>query len=104
VFYLMLSALFLGGVHRRSNRYALVFAAAAAGLGGVLVPGSLSYDLLTPGVVVAITDSLVRAGLVLTLAGRGRTRVVGARRTAWRCAAAAVKRAPGAYEALPHCG
>jgi peptidoglycan/LPS O-acetylase OafA/YrhL len=78
VFYLMLTALFLGGVHRRSNRYALVFAAAAAGLGGVLVPGSLSYDLLTPGVVVAITDSLVLAGLVLTLAGRGRTRAVGA--------------------------
>ena len=40
VFYLMLTALFLGGVHRRSNRYALVFAAAAVGLGGVLVPGS----------------------------------------------------------------
>ena len=78
VFYLMLTALFLGGVHRRSNRYALVFAAAAVGLGGILVPGSLSYDLLTPGVVVAITDSLLLAGLVLTLAGRGRTRIVGA--------------------------
>ena len=74
VFYLMLTALFLGGVHRRSNRYALVFAAAAVGLGGVLVSGSLSHELLTPGVVVAITDSLVLAGLVLTLAGRGRTR------------------------------
>jgi peptidoglycan/LPS O-acetylase OafA/YrhL len=45
---------------------------------GVLVPGSLSYDLLTPGVVVAITDSLILAGLVLTLAGRGRTRIAGA--------------------------
>jgi peptidoglycan/LPS O-acetylase OafA/YrhL len=78
VFYLMLTALFLGGVHRRSNRYALVFAAAAMGLGGILVSGSLSHDLLTPGVVVAITDSLVLTGLVLTLAGRGRTRVVGA--------------------------
>jgi peptidoglycan/LPS O-acetylase OafA/YrhL len=78
VFYLMLTALFLGGVHRRSNRYALVFAAAAAGLGGVLVPGTLSHDLLTPGVVVAITDSLLTAGLVLALAGRGRTRTVGA--------------------------
>src|SRR6266704_337835 len=78
VFYLMITALFLGAVHQRSSRYALVFAAAAAGLGGVLVPGSLSYHLLTPGVVVAITDSLVLAGLVLTLAGRGRTRTVGA--------------------------
>jgi peptidoglycan/LPS O-acetylase OafA/YrhL len=78
VFYLMLTALFLGGVHRRSNRYAVMFAAAAVGLGGILVSGALSHDLLTPGVVVAITDSLVLAGLVLTLAGRGRTRVVGA--------------------------
>jgi hypothetical protein len=29
-------------------------------------------------VVVAITDSLILAGLVLTLAGRGRTRIAGA--------------------------
>jgi hypothetical protein len=69
---------FWGGVHRRSSRYALLFGAAAVGLGGVLVPGSLSHDLLTPGVVVAITDSLILAGLVLTLAGRGRTRIAGA--------------------------
>ena len=48
------------------------------GLGGILVPGSLSNHLLTPGVVVAITDSLVLAGLALTLAGRGRTRIAGA--------------------------
>jgi peptidoglycan/LPS O-acetylase OafA/YrhL len=78
VFYLMLTALFLGGVHRRSGRYALVFAAAAAGLGGLLVPGFLSHTLLSPGAVVAITDSLILVGLVLTLAGRGRTRTVGA--------------------------
>ena len=80
VFYLMITALFLGGVHRRSSRYALVFGAAAVGLSGVLVPGSLSHDLLTPGVVVAITDSLILVGLVLTLAGRGRgrTRIAGA--------------------------
>jgi peptidoglycan/LPS O-acetylase OafA/YrhL len=78
VFYLMITALFLGGVHRRSSRYALVFAAAAVGLSGVLVPGSLSHQLLSPGVVVAITDSLILAGLVLTLAGRGRTRIAGA--------------------------
>jgi peptidoglycan/LPS O-acetylase OafA/YrhL len=78
VFYLMITALFLGGVHRRSGRYALVFAAAAVGLGGVFVPGFLSRQLLSPGVVVAITDSLVLAGLVLTLGGRGRTRTAGA--------------------------
>ena len=78
VFYLMLTALFLGGLHRRSSRYSLVFAAAAVGIGGVLVPGILSHRLLTPGVVVAIADSLVAAGLVLALAGRGRTRTAGA--------------------------
>jgi peptidoglycan/LPS O-acetylase OafA/YrhL len=78
VFYLMLTALFLGGVHRRSGRYALAFAAAAVGLSGVLVPGFLSHELLSPGVVVAITDSLVLVGLALTLAGRGRTRTAGA--------------------------
>jgi peptidoglycan/LPS O-acetylase OafA/YrhL len=78
VFYLMLTALFLGGLHRRSSRYSLVFAAAAVGIGGVLVPGILSHRLLTPGVVVAIADSLVAAGLVLALAGRGRARTAGA--------------------------
>jgi peptidoglycan/LPS O-acetylase OafA/YrhL len=77
-FYLLLTALFLGGAHRRSSRYGLVFAVAAVALGGVLHPGSLSYDLFTPGVVVAITDSLVLAGLVLALAGRGRARTAGA--------------------------
>jgi peptidoglycan/LPS O-acetylase OafA/YrhL len=78
VFYLMLTALFLGGVHQRSGRYALGFAAAALALGRVLQPGSLSFDLFTPGVVVAITDSLILLGLVLALAGRGRPRTAGA--------------------------
>jgi peptidoglycan/LPS O-acetylase OafA/YrhL len=78
VFYLMLTALFLGGVHRRSSRYALVFGAVAVALGGIFKPATLSHQLLTPGIVVAITDSLVLAGLVLALAGRGRTRTAGA--------------------------
>ena len=78
VFYLLLTALFLGGVHRRSSRYALVFAVAALAFGRVLQPGSLSFDLLTPGVVVAITDSAILLGLVLALAGRGRSRTAGA--------------------------
>lgn len=78
VFYLLLTALFLGGVHRRSSRYALVSAVAALALGRVLQPGSLSYHLFTPGVVVAVTDSLILAGLVLALAGRGRSRTAGA--------------------------
>jgi peptidoglycan/LPS O-acetylase OafA/YrhL len=78
VFYLMLTALFLGGVHRRSGRYALTFGVAAVVLGGILKPGTLSYSLLSPGIVVAITDGLILTGLVLALVGRGRTRIAGA--------------------------
>src|SRR6202034_2038464 len=70
-FYLLLTALFLGGAHRRSGRYALIFGVAAVALGGLLRPGSLSFDLLTPGIVVAITDSVVLVGLVLVVAARG---------------------------------
>ena len=40
VFYLMLTALFLGGVHRRSGRYALAFAVGGGGVSaGSCVPG-----------------------------------------------------------------
>ena len=78
VFYLLLTALFLGGVHRRSSRYALVAGVAAVAVGGVLRPGTLSYDLMTPGVVVAVTDSVIALGLALALAGRGRLRAAGA--------------------------
>jgi len=78
VFYLLLTALFLGGVHRRSSRYALVFAVGAVALGRVLHPGALSHRMLTPGIVVALTDSLVLLGLALALAGRGRARTGGA--------------------------
>src|SRR5580658_2398954 len=78
VFYLMLTALFLGGVHRRSSRYALTFGVAAVVLGGILNSGTLSHSLLSPGIVVAITDGLILTGLVLALAGRGRTRIAGA--------------------------
>src|SRR5580693_1207702 len=77
-FYLLLTALFLGGGHRRSGRYALIFGVAAVALGGLLRPGSLSFDLLTPGIVVAITDSVVLVGLVLVVAARGWPRTAGA--------------------------
>ena len=78
IFYLLITALFLGGVHRRSSRYALIAAVAALALGRVLHPGALSYDLFSPGVVVAITDSLILLGLVLVLASRGWPRTAGA--------------------------
>jgi len=78
VFYLMLTALFLGGVHRRSGRYALTFGVAAVVLGGILDPGTLSCGLQSPGIVVAITAGLILTGLILALAGPGRTRIAGA--------------------------
>jgi peptidoglycan/LPS O-acetylase OafA/YrhL len=77
-FYLLLTALFLGGAHRRSGRYALIFGVAAVALGGLLRPGGLSFDVFTPGVVVAITDSVVLVGLALAVAARGWPRTAGA--------------------------
>ncbi len=78
VFYLLLTALFLGRAQRRSGSYALILALAAVALGGLLHPGGLSFGLLTPGVVVAITDSVVLVGLALAVAARGWPRTVGA--------------------------
>jgi peptidoglycan/LPS O-acetylase OafA/YrhL len=78
VFYLMLTALFVTGAHRRSSRYALVFAVAAVALGGLLRPATLSHHLLRAGAVVAITDAAILAGLALAVAGRGLPRIAGA--------------------------
>jgi peptidoglycan/LPS O-acetylase OafA/YrhL len=78
VFYLLLTALFVTGVHRRSSRYSVVFAVAAVVFGGVLRPASLSHHLLRAGTVVAITDVLILAGLVLAVTGRGLPRIAGA--------------------------
>jgi peptidoglycan/LPS O-acetylase OafA/YrhL len=78
VFYLMLTALFVTGVHRRSSRYALGFAVAAVVLGGVLRPAALSHHLFQAGTVIAVTDVLILAGLALAVAGRGLPRTAGA--------------------------
>src|SRR5579875_3460728 len=78
VFYLMLTGLFVVGVHRRSSRYALIFAVAAVALGGVIEAGTLSKHLFLPGTVVFATDALVFAGLALALFTRGPARVAGA--------------------------
>jgi len=45
IFYLLLTALFMARVHRRSSRYALAFGAAAVALGGLLPQGYLTNDL-----------------------------------------------------------
>ena len=78
VFYLMLTALFVTGVHRRSSRCALIFAVAAAALGGVIHAGTLSHHLFRAGTVIALTDALILAGLALAVARRGPWRIAGA--------------------------
>jgi peptidoglycan/LPS O-acetylase OafA/YrhL len=77
VFYLMLTGLFVTGVHRRSSRYALIFALAAVVLGGIVQPAALSHHM-RPGTVVAIADMLILAGLALAVVARGVPRMAGA--------------------------
>lgn len=86
----------------RSSRYALVAGVAAVALGGVLRPGVLSYDLLTPGVVVAVTDGVIALGLVLALVGRGRrpcSAWAGGRRGGWMPGSGRTCPGPGARAA-----
>jgi peptidoglycan/LPS O-acetylase OafA/YrhL len=78
VFYLVLTALFVVGVHRRSSRYALAFAVGSLALGGVIVAGTLSLHLFKAGTVVLVTDALVFVGLALAIAARGPLRIAGA--------------------------
>jgi peptidoglycan/LPS O-acetylase OafA/YrhL len=77
VFYLLLTALFTAGLHRRSDRLATGFAAAALLLGGILPTCWLSH---TAGYTkVAVTaDILVLGGLALAVAGNRVSRTVGA--------------------------
>jgi len=78
VFYLLLTALFTMGAHRRSGRLALAFAAAALLLGGVLPTVWLSQTSLGPTRVALAADLLVIGGLAVAVAGRRLSRTVGA--------------------------
>jgi peptidoglycan/LPS O-acetylase OafA/YrhL len=78
VFYLLLTALFVLGVHRRSASYALTFAVAGLALGGVLPAVALSRSALGGSKVAVIADALVLAGLVLAVTGKPVPRLVGA--------------------------
>lgn len=77
VFYLLLTALFTTGQHRRSAVLAGLFAAGALVAGGVLPAAWLSR---TAGVLpVAVTgDALVLGGLAVAVFGRGACRAAGA--------------------------
>lgn len=78
IFYLLLTALFLGGIHKRSGLYAIVFGVAALVLGGLLPQVYLSHQLSSPGLIAAAADLVLLAGLAVAVVLRGTPRLVGA--------------------------
>ncbi len=77
-FYLLLTALFLTGTHRCSSRWALLFAAAAVGLGGVLPMTALSHSFLGIRLVAEIADLLIVVGIALAVTRFRLPRTLGA--------------------------
>ena len=101
VFYLLLTALFTAGLHRRSGRVAGAFAAGALLLGGVLPTIWLSRSSLGSTRVALICDVLILGGLATAVASRGLSRALGA----WLAAATglvliAFNERAGAFEGL----
>jgi peptidoglycan/LPS O-acetylase OafA/YrhL len=86
VFYVLLTALFTSGLHRRSGWYGGGFAAAAVLLGGVLPTVWLSYGSLGLTSVAVAGDVLIVGGVALAVASRGLPRALGA----WLAAATAL--------------
>lgn len=67
VFYLVLTALFVAGAHRRSGRFALGLAVAALALGGLLPETALSGGLLSTKLVAVLADLLIIGGVALAV-------------------------------------
>lgn len=78
VFYLLLTALFIARVHKRSSWYALAFAAAAVAVGGVLPQAFFTNNVATPRLIALVADLAVLAGLALAVVLRGMSRLLGA--------------------------
>ena len=78
IFYLLLTALFMARVHRRSSRYALAFAVAAVALGGVLPQAFFTNNLWSPRIIALLADLVVLTGLAVAVGLRGMPRLVGA--------------------------
>jgi peptidoglycan/LPS O-acetylase OafA/YrhL len=78
VFYLLVTALFTARQHRRSGGLAVLLAAGALGLGGLLPTEWLSHSALGPTAVALAADLLVIGGLAVAVIARGRPRAVGA--------------------------
>lgn len=77
IFYLLLTAMFLARVHRRSGRYALLLGVAAVALGGVL-PQAYFNSLSSPRFIAVVADLVVLAGLAFAVVMRGLPRMMGA--------------------------
>ena len=78
VFYLLLTALFIARVHKRSSWYALGFAAAAVAIGGLLPQAYFIHNVATPRLIALVADLAVLAGLALAVVLRGMSRLLGA--------------------------
>jgi peptidoglycan/LPS O-acetylase OafA/YrhL len=78
VFYVLLTALFTAGLHKRSGWYAGVFAVGALLLGGLLPTFFLSYSSLGLTPIAAAGDICIVGGLVVAVATRGLPRALGA--------------------------
>jgi peptidoglycan/LPS O-acetylase OafA/YrhL len=78
VFYLLLTALFIARVHKRSSWYALGFAAAAVAVGGLLPQAFLTNNVATPRLIALVADLAVMAGLAFAVVFRGVSRLMGA--------------------------
>ena len=78
IFYLLLTALFIARVHKRSSWYALGFAAAAVALGGVLPQAFFTHNVATPRLIALVADLAVMAGLAFAVVMRGTSRLAGA--------------------------
>ncbi len=78
VFYLLLTALFIARVHKRSSWYALGFAAAAVAIGGLLPQAFFTNNVATPRLIALVADLAVIAGLAFAVVLRGMSRLAGA--------------------------
>jgi peptidoglycan/LPS O-acetylase OafA/YrhL len=78
VFYLLITALFIAGVHKRSGWYALAFGVAAVALGGILPQQYFSHHLSSPRMFAAVADLILVVGLAVAVLLRGTPRLLGA--------------------------
>jgi peptidoglycan/LPS O-acetylase OafA/YrhL len=78
IFYLLLTALFMARIHRRSSRYALGFGVAAVAIGGLLPQAYFTHNMGSPRFVALAADLVVLTGLALAVVFRGMPRLLGA--------------------------